>query len=453
MKHAFRMLFLFSLCTACQKKHSLQYKEWSVGAPEAAKAALLAVSTEPATETVSYKNKNIQISRQLKDNVPVYGSFVKTIRDESGIVLIQANTDDEKKMKLLTLPEVGHRSYSDVLKESNPLFSKMEILKVERIVLLENNLTQFYTLVSVFDRQGTPYEVFFNDHNELVQLKKRAAEFSDVTASLYPEGPKLSQLTDLILKGISAEPAISNNQLMVTTESTKKITLTSGVLKFDPKDERFDQLQAFFYLDKALRWIKDSLKVDMSGRLNAVVWMGYPDKTNSAFYFQNKIRIGKGDDVTYSNLAQDASVVSHETFHAMIDRMARLPFEGEGGSLNEAFADFFTCLMLDRPYLGESSYLKGLFKRSLNNTSKLSEKTGGLYHDSLIISGTLWDIKEKFGTEKAKGLALETLIQLNPASDFKNFFQKIKLVGSQQLSADDLTVLHQVLANRGFLTE
>ena len=125
-------------------------------------------------------------------------------------------------------------------------------------------------------------------------------------------------------------------------------------------------------------------------------------------------------------------------------------YEGEGGSLNEAFADFFTCLMLDRPYLGESSYLKGPFKRQLNNVAKLSEKNGGLYHDSLIISGTLWDIKEKFGTEKAKALALGTLLQLNPASNFERFQEKIKLVGSQQLNADDMAALDQILINRGF---
>ena len=109
--------------------------------------------------------------------------------------------------------------------------------------------------------------------------------------------------------------------------------------------------------------------------------------------------------------------------------------------------------MLDRPYLGESSYLKGPYKRNLNNTSKLSEKNGGLYHDSLIISGTMWDIKEKFGSEKAKNLALETLIQLNPASNFKSFYEKIKVVASEQFNADDAAAINQILSNRGFVSE
>jgi hypothetical protein len=106
--------------------------------------------------------------------------------------------------------------------------------------------------------------------------------------------------------------------------------------------------------------------------------------------------------------------------------------------------------MLNRPYLGESSYLKGPYKRSLVNTSNLSEKNGGLYHDSLIVSGTLWELKEKLGVDKARALALETLVKLNPASNFSSFSEKIRTVGAEQLSTDDLMVLQQTLANRGF---
>jgi Zn-dependent metalloprotease len=195
--------------------------------------------------------------------------------------------------------------------------------------------------------------------------------------------------------------------------------------------------------------MKDNLNVRIPTSIEAVVHMGFPEKTNSAFYYQSKIRIGKGDDVTYSNIPQDASIIYHESFHALIDGVAHLSYEGENGSLNEAFADFFTCLMTDRPYLGESSYLKGPFKRNLNQGFKYSEKTGGLYHDSLIVSSLLWELKEKMGSAKAKTLAIETLILLNPASDLKMFSQKLIEV-SKTLSADDQNTVLQTVNNKGF---
>jgi Zn-dependent metalloprotease len=434
--------------TACQKKVSLNYSEWSVGAPERAKTALLSLPTGSKTE-ITYQNKKIEFSRQLQNNIPVYGSFVKVIRDRSNVVSVQANTIDEKNLKAKDTSSANQSAYSKEIAKAGANFNKVEILSVEPVVFVEDSKAHYYTLVSLFDRTGAPYEVFFDENSKIIKIKNTGAEFSDVTASVYPEGPKLSQLTEMLLSGLKTDPTISNSQLTVTSEAPKKITLGSGALKFDPQDDRFDQLQAFYYIDKTMTWISSVLKVQLNP-LNAVVWMGYPEKTNSAFYFQQKIRLGKGDDQAYANIAHDATIVSHETFHAMIEGLARLPYEGEGGSLNEAFADFFTCLMLNRPYLGESSYLKGPYKRSLVNTSNLSEKNGGLYHDSLIVSGTLWELKEKLGVDKARALALEALVRLNPVSNFSSFSEKIRTVGAEQLSTDDLMVLQQTLANRGF---
>lgn len=452
MKSVIILTALMTVLSSCQKNSLLELKEWTPGTPESKKVALQAVAVETATlsNQAVYGSKKIEIKRQLINDLPVYGSFVKVVRNGGQVELIQAQiTKDASAGHGEPAADERVVNYAEELKKADSSFTKSEIVKTEKVLVIEGTDSGLYTLVSVFDKYGTPFEAFFNKKQELVKLKRAGADFSDVMTNLYPEGAKLSQLTELVLKGISAEPAISNDQVVVTTEAVKKISL-SPVLKFETQDERFDQLQAFFYIDKTINWIKSNLKIQMEGQLNAVVWMGYPERTNSAFYFQNKIRLGKGDDKNYSNLPHDLSIVAHETFHAMIDRIARLPFEGEGGSLNEAFADFFTCLMLDRPYLGESSYLKGPFKRNLNNTTKLSEKTGGLYHDSLIISGALWDIKEKLGPEKAKNIAMETLIQMNPASTFISFNEKIRSVGAKQLSLDDIATLNQVLTTRGF---
>ncbi|MCX7977941.1 MAG: hypothetical protein N2578_02955, partial [Bdellovibrionaceae bacterium] len=185
--------------------------------------------------------------------------------------------------------------------------------------------------------------------------------------------------------------------------------------------------------------------------LDVQVHVGTPEKTNTAFYYQNKIRLGSGDDVTYSKIPQDPSIVTHETAHALIDALARLPFEGEGGSLNEAFADFFTAVMLKNPNMGEVSYLKGPFRRTLNNSKTVSQKNGGLYHDSGIVSGTLWDFYNTLGEKKSLDIAVRTLSRLTPRSDFDDFRNKLKDVCSSLLNAEDLESANKILSVRGWL--
>jgi hypothetical protein len=152
-------------------------------------------------------------------------------------------------------------------------------------------------------------------------------------------------------------------------------------------------------------------------------------------------------------LASDPSVVYHESFHALVDGLAHLPFENEGGSMNEGFADFFTCVALNRPYLGEASYVKAPYKRSLTTLVRLDEKTGGLYHDSAIVSGLFWEIKEKLNTEKSLLLATDTLSMLNPYSLFADFNKSLLGVMQKNLNTDDRQTVSLILKNRGFIYE
>ena len=433
----------------CQKKEKFQYSEWTAVQPENVKSSMLNIDHEKSQVAVKYKNKTIAFYRQSYLGIPIYNSFLKTLSDKKEIVHIQAQTIETKNFEAFKKNQNSHLDFAFLLKNKNSSFDKIEIINSEDIIYLEKSKPLHLILVNFFDRTGVPYKAFFKLDGTLVDLARTGSHFADINTSLYTEGPKLGGLTDLTLKSMSATPSLSNSVIAVNSEADKKITTLRPILKFDPKDERFDQLQVFYYLDKSFQWMKDNLNVRIPTSIEAVVHMGFPEKTNSAFYYQSKIRIGKGDDVTYSNIPQDASIIYHESFHALIDGVAHLSYEGENGSLNEAFADFFTCLMTDRPYLGESSYLKGPFKRNLNQGFKYSEKTGGLYHDSLIVSSLLWELKEKMGSAKAKTLAIETLILLNPASDLKMFSQKLIEV-SKTLSADDQNTVLQTVNNKGF---
>jgi hypothetical protein len=101
--------------------------------------------------------------------------------------------------------------------------------------------------------------------------------------------------------------------------------------------------------------------------------------------------------------------------------------------------------------MGEVSYVPGPYRRSVENEVKLSDKNGGLYHDSGIVSGVLWELYKKVGTEKSIDLALKLLISLDPKSDIADFQKRILEVLPTVLVGKDLVTAQEILKNRGFL--
>lgn len=447
-------LFLFS----CQKKPTFTYREWNSSQSSTKISLPENLQLENTTQVISYKQKKIEYKRQLINGKPVYNSFLKKVSSHANEEIYQSNLVDQSalsanKEKNKVPSNTKKINYLDEIRKQGPEFEKSQLISTEDIILIEKNKALDYTVVYYFNSYSVPFSSFFKPDGVLTRTERQGSHFADINATIYTDGPKLSPLTEQLIKGLAVQPTLSNDRVFVTSESDKKINTISSILKFDPKDDRFDQLQVFYYLNKSFQWMKEQLQVQIPVKIEAVVHVGFPEKTNSAFYFQNKIRLGRGDDINYSNIMHDASIVYHESFHAFIDQLARLPYEGEGGSLNEGFADFFTCLLTERPYLGESSYLKGPYKRNLQLIRRLDEKNGGLYHDSQIFSGLLWEVKEKIGFDKAKILAVETLILLNELSKFSDFNAKILIAANEVLSKEELSLFHQILKSRGFAYE
>ncbi|MBC7419799.1 MAG: hypothetical protein H7328_03640 [Bdellovibrio sp.] len=398
---------------------------------------------------IFYKNDRIEFNQQSLKNQLVETSYVKKVYASNELKSAEAVFIEPRSVKVLNAKPATRNEKRFVTKVSHevaPLY--LRNYNSENVLKLHKGVLKDFQALHYELNDGTLWKAYFSGQR-LVSIEKQGSQFNEFTAQVYPLGPKHSDLTEVLLKGLQLNTSVSNQYVLVDSESSQKMTSVLPHLKFDPKDERFDQVQVFYYLDYIQTWMRENLSVRFPEKLNAVVDVGYPDKTNTAFYFQNKIRFGRGDDVDYGMLASDPSIVYHESFHALIDGMARLPFEKEGGSLNEGFADFFTCVVLNRPFLGETAYLKGPFKRTIQANIRLSEKTGGLYHDSQILSSLLWEIKEKLGKEKSLKLATDTLSKLNPNSDFNHFNSQIIEV-IKLMPAKDQEIVNPILASRGF---
>lgn len=447
-------LISFLALAACDSKKGLQTLEWRPGDSASQIQALKNLESTHSLPVQS-ASQTIELEQQSVHGIKVDGSFIKHLRSPQGEpILIRASVSlEDKKLEGLPLSdfELRKNSILNELKVAFPMFRVRPPEKIDVLIIHHRGYYEPVWNVLYTDKHGIPWEMKLGQHLQIRSVNRVGSQFHDTLAFVFPKGPKISNLQEVLLKGIAVNPTLSSSRLVVTSQAAdSKITDIDGPLKYSPQDSRFDQLQVFYFLDESLTWFEKRLNVKLPFSLQAEVAVGAPEKTNSAFYYQSKIRFGTGDDETYSHIPQDPSIVIHESVHALVDALAHLPYEGEGGSLNEAFADFFAALQLDNPNMGEVAYLKGPFRRSLVNDFKLSEKNGGLYHDSGIISGALWDLRVKFGPDKARQIALLTLNRLNPSSDFADFSAQLKEVLSQVLDSDEVLSAQSILGKRGF---
>ncbi|MEN0059436.1 MAG: hypothetical protein AAGB31_11425 [Bdellovibrio sp.] len=455
MNKALRAFFYCSLLliSGCHSKKGLQNIEWKKGESRGVLRSLEGLETSSSSPVVS-SDQIIEIREQTFSGIPVEGSYIKRLRHSQGeeILVRAAVSFEEEKMLSLRLADYQKKKATVVedLKAAFPLFRRSPPEKVEVVIAQRRGFYEPLWRILYTDASGVTWQVKMNDHLQVQGVQRMGSSFQEALAVVFPKGPKLSTLQEVTLRGLAVHPALSSTRLIVTSQAEEKIADVSGALKFTPQDARFDQVQVFYFLDEALNWFEKKLKVKIPFQLQAEVHVGAPEKTNAAFYYQGKIRFGTGDDEVYSRIPQDPSIVMHESAHALVQVLASLPFEGEGGSLNEAFADFFTALHLDNPHMGEVAYLKGPFRRTLVNDLKLKDKYGGLYHDSGIISGLLWSVRKKIGADKAQMVALLTLNRLTPGSDFVDFGVQLQEVLPQVLSAEEVKAVSGLIRERGF---
>lgn len=446
-------LVLFIALSSCSPKSDLQTVEWRSGSSKESLEILDQVDSKISSEASLFSQK-ISLRQQEIRGVPVEDTYIKEISSGANKLAVRGRvTSIESKLKDIPLEDyLANKGHIEKrLRTSLPLFRKKAPLSVSLVIAHHKGFYQPLWKVLYVDNQGVTWEARFNNFLQIQKVQRVGSHFQDTLAWVFPKGSRKRELQEVVLSGLYTDPTLANTRLMVSSQNTTRVASVLEPLRFSNKDPRFDQVQAFYFLEESLAWFDSVLAFKIPFVLHAEVQVGFPEKTNSAFYYQGKIRLGAGDDEVYSHLAQDPSVVVHESVHALVDSIAGLPFEGEGGSLNEGFADFFTAAQLNNPNMGEASYLKGPFRRSVVTALALSDKNGGLYHDSGIVSGTLWDLKEQFGSQKGIRIAALTLARLVPGSDFKDFGQSLRLViESELVNPAELQAGRAILQKRGF---
>jgi hypothetical protein len=411
---SFTSLTCISLLTiGCSKDLQLESTRWSTVGPAPAPPA----GVNRKKNSVSIGERNLILQKQTVNGVDIEESYYKELGDAAP-EFIASKWAAEIPITLRTeVMRAKAQAHSVVGKffQKYPDFNRKDLIQKPSLVIRSSEVQWKFIFQ---DDQGSLVGIFLNSALQFRERRNLGSHVDVPTATLFPDGPLKSHLQKVLLEDLIGNRTLTSAKIRVSTQASVTAEAENFQFLFPIEDKRFDQVQVFFYLSKALLWCENILKFELPFAIEAETSIGFPEKTNAAFYYQHKIRLGDGDDSVFSRIALDPSIVIHESFHAVIEAVANLPFEGEGGSLNEGLADLFTAALLNNPKLGEASYKKAPFKRTVENALSFSERNGGLYHDSGIVSGLFWSLQESLGRDVGIKLTWEVLLHLKPDSDF-----------------------------------
>ena len=450
------LLTVFAASLGCHKKNQepLTTLEWAKGSSASVPSLFLNSQFNQLERPILVDGETILTTRQQVGPALVEGGVLHTVKKDGNLqygklsfeiapeVANQANLEEIESL---------HKNRSSFLiqaKKRNFQIRHSELLSDIQVVLLEmrGKLTPVYTMdLLKFDKTGV--ERWYLKPN--FRVVKRLALSSDFDHTAYVFDPQqMTQVQEVIFKGLLSSKFLESDSLRVKTQHPQGANILDGPFQFQTEDPKFYQAQAFFFVQKALDFFAVDLGFRIPVKVEVETSMGYPQKTNAAFTYSNQIRLGDGDSQIYQNIPNDPTVVIHEVAHILNNVIAHLPTQGEGGSLNEGFADFFTASYLNTPLMGSYSFKQGSARRNLEDVVFYADKTGSLYGDSQIVSGTLWQIRKELGADTAQKLALKTLTRLGPTNTLADFSTAITLAAQEHLDVAEQNKIDVILKGR-----
>lgn len=309
--------------------------------------------------------------------------------------------------------------------------------------------TVYYQIEFVPRDGGSPQRWTLTKRLSIIKKFTIQSSF-DAKAWIYPRGPQWSTIDQVPLRDLDGT-VLKSPLLRMTTYSDREATATDDQFRFETTDPRFDQVQAFYFVQWGFELFRKNFGVNLTRPLEVKTHVGAPKRSNTMLYFRGNILFGEGDGRDYRNIMRDPTIVLHETSHAFIDAISGLSSEGEPGSINEGFADFFVAHFLEHSKLGETAATDGRAVRDVANDMKLSQKNGKLYHDSLIVSGTLWELRNTVGAQAFAPLVPKILARVGARGKLADLGGVMKSVIEAELNGSGETQALAVLKERAWI--
>jgi len=251
------------------------------------------------------------------------------------------------------------------------------------------------------------------------------------------------------LKGKYADVYLSTEpdrpyDVTLAPSARRDVLSKNGDFRFPEDEAKLSQANVYYHINKIRDWFADSRGYSFDGPVKCYV-LHKPLHVPARYVpLQRDIRFGISDDGT--NPALNAGSIYHEYTHAVLHDIMILNDEYESSAVGEAYANYFSCSVLDDPRYREYTRLfskgppqikgfpmdeieKKRMHGDLNNEKRYPEDLVYDEHDSSeILSGAFWDLRKRLGPKTADSIIFEAYKSLNDIPD-KYFFNSTKAGG------------------------
>ncbi|MCO5143347.1 MAG: hypothetical protein M9962_09685 [Oligoflexia bacterium] len=456
MKFYFILFILTIFSNSSYAKESLKKYR---GNEEFSTALFSLVSNEPeeVVETLTAVGEKIYKRKQMLGDVSISNTWKQTIYDNNQKVIYAAGEVYEV-LPTKTILSTGGIEFKKVLvnaKKNIPALKSASKIFKETQELAQNSdgIWIPYWRVEYLSKYSDElrYIHISKLSGKVIEEGKIPWDGADGRAYVFPKGPKLSELEEATLYNLLGDGTVTGRLIKVFSSLDIKVWSPELNFFFAQNDRRFDLGQAYYIIDQGFSWMKNNLEVELPQQINVQLHVGKDGVSNAAFYHQNHIYLGSGDGQIYKDMLKDPTILIHEAMHAIIDLYVGLPSEGEGGGFNEGFADLFTALILDTPRMGENSYLKAPFRRTLENKLiAFKDFAPGVYQNGSIVGATFWDMKGELGNKLTAKLAFKTLVRLGAGARFEDFYPSLVSACADLLSSEQKEFVLEKAKARGW---
>lgn len=437
--------FVFIL--GCQKRAPLTAVVWEKGSEPMPQVPS---EFKSSSVTISTRFGSVERSVQIVDGAEIETSFLQVVKDKKRepVFLKMQYLEETKNLtkKINQLSSFKNKFIEKAKKEFIELRQASFISPVKVMVINKTPSPEVAYQLDSISKDGSSVQRWLLSPKLRVVKKTQVSSYYDGQGMAFPNGPQWSQLEEVPLLNLVGDGSLNSRKVNVLTQSGQPAISQQHNFYFKPEDPRFDQVQVFYYANKMIQTFKTRLGVELPFNLEFKTHIGYPEKKTVMFYYDHRIHLGQGDEISYKDILKDPTIVMHETAHAFVDALSGLP----QGALNEAFADFFTTSFLNHPNLGEVSYVVGPFTRTVDQQTSYLLKKGNVYGDSQIVSGLFWEIRKSIGVDVAEALALKVLVRLGPNGDLDQVGGILRRLAQTELKPVDQEKVIKILQQRNF---
>lgn len=425
-------------------------------------------------ERINNENIELHLDSQNKsemhfsfsiEGTPICGHTVKTIiRPNLSIYLVGYIPDAE------FYPE-KKENYDETLNFLQNYFNnEINMLKSSKCLFIHNK-----EAISVWNfkvEKGSHYYEVWADESNIYLNAPLNMDLKIQMGQLFAfsEGPQLTPLKVFEMP-VDSGGTLTNFFFVTDTTHNPSNSVPRAIepsLEFfyETQDPRFQEVSTFVHAMRIrsffetlgyTEYSKESMVLSLHNEFNR--------SPNNASYYPKSVSpydrpailFGDGDGINFGNFAIDPDVITHEYSHHVIYQYLN-PTREESLILHEGLSDFFAEARTGDPCLARSICLSessGCFSKCLRTAKNSIQFNDSLYTTSaahlksLVISGLLWDLKEKIGTN-VHSIVFSSLKYLVFNSGFKHYISAMLLADQDLYNGSHACTILDIVNARGF---